>query len=141
MGSAGEQRVDYWKNRVRPYLRSIWPKSRDLATPTVSENLARLCIAAQEAFPEALEELRHWLQPLQDPDYPVQRLHQAGLCREFPADALTFLNLIIGEGTQWIPDDLANCLKLIRDKKPQLEAGPRFQKLLEYVRRAGQDLT
>lgn len=135
-GSA-EQRVDYWKNRMRPYLRSTWPKLRDLATPTVSENLARLCIAAQEAFPEALEELRHWLQPLQQLGYPVRRLHQADLCQRFPEAALTFLALVVGECTQRIPNDLENCLKSIRTAEPQLEADTRFQKLLECVRRAG----
>lgn len=55
---AGEQRVEYWRNRVVPYWRSIWPKSREHRTPALAETFARLCIAAREAFPEALDELR-----------------------------------------------------------------------------------
>ncbi len=134
---AGKQRSDYWKNRVRPYLQSIWPKALNLMTLEVSESLAGLCIAAQQVFPEALEELRHWLQPLQHPDYLVQRLHEAGLCRQFPEAALTFLYLVIGEGTSWIPRDLGDCLKQIRTAEPVLETDQRFQRLLEQVRRGG----
>ncbi len=134
---AGGQRSDYWENRVQPYLRSIWPKSLDLMTPVVSESLARVCIAAQEVFPLALEELRHWLRPPQHPGYLLHQLHEADLCQRFPDATLTFLNLVIGEKIQWISEDLKNCLELIRTERPELEIDQRFQRLLDYVRCAG----
>lgn len=36
---AGEQGDEYWHNRARPFLRSIWPKSLERATPAISERL------------------------------------------------------------------------------------------------------
>nr|WP_288120021.1 hypothetical protein [Thiomonas sp.] len=60
---AGDQRADYWTNRVAPYLHAIWPKTRDNISPAIAESLGRLCVAAQDAFPEALVLLRAWLQP------------------------------------------------------------------------------
>lgn len=51
---AGDQRTDYWTNRVIPYLRTIWPKTRDNISPAIAKSLGRLCVAAQDAFP------RHW---------------------------------------------------------------------------------
>ena len=48
---AGEQRADYWTNRVVPsYRGSIWPKSRQRITAEISEGLGLVCVAARESF-------------------------------------------------------------------------------------------
>jgi hypothetical protein len=134
---AGEQRADYWTNRVAPYLHAIWPKTRDNVSPAIAESLGRLCVAAQDAFPEALTLLRAWLQPPAHPDYLVHRLHEAGLCGKFPEQALDFLSLVIGDQTQWPPSDLGACLDAMRIAAPELEADPLFERLMAYLRQHG----
>ncbi len=134
---AGDQRADYWSNRVTPYLHFIWPKTRDNVSPAIAESLGRLCVAAQDAFPEALTLLRAWLQPPAHPDYLVHRLHEAGLCGKFPEQALDFLSLVIGDQTQWPPSDLGACLEAIRTAAPALEADRRFEQLVAYWRQRG----
>lgn len=132
--SAGDQRADYWKNRVLPYLRSIWPNSRDSVSLAVSESLAHLCIAAQQAFPEALSTLQPWLQPIQYPDYVVRRLDERKLCAQFPDAALRFLNIIIGTQTLWPPTNLKDCLDDIRDAMPHIIDDSHFRWLSDYLR-------
>ncbi len=134
---AGEQRADYWTNRVAPYLHAIWPKTRDNVSPSIAESLGRLCVAAQDAFPEALTLLRAWLQPPAHPDYLVHRLHEAGLCGKFPEQTLDFLSLVIGDQTQWLPGDLGACLEAIQTAAPALEADRRFEQLMAYWRQRG----
>ena len=136
---AGDQHGDYWTNRVVPYLQAIWPKSRDNFSPLISESLARLCVAAQRAFPDAMTLTRAWLQPLEHPDFVVHRLYVAGLCSQFPEPALDFLDLIIGDQAQWPPGDLEACLQQIRTASPALETDVRYESLMEYVRRRGQE--
>lgn len=131
---AEDQRADYWKHRVLPYLQSIWPKLREKNSPAISEKLAMLCIAAEEAFPEAFELLRHWLQPPEYPDYLVSRLHKARLCKTFPDIALDFLSMVISDNTQWPPTHLKDCLKDIQKANSQLATDVRFQRLTEYLR-------
>jgi hypothetical protein len=126
---AGEQRVNYWTNRVARYLHDTWPKTRDNVSPSIAESLGRLCVAAQDAFPEALTLLRAWLQPPAHPDYLVHRLHEAGLCGRFPEQALDFLSLLIGDQTQWPPGDLGACLDAIQSAMPKLQTDPRFERL------------
>jgi hypothetical protein len=135
LDGAGERRAEYWQNRLLPYLKFIWPKSRDVVTPGVSETLARLCITALDAFPEALDELEHWLRPPNDPNLLVHLLHEAKLCERFPQAALAFLNTIIGDNAQWPPQNLRECLEAIRGVQPNLETDNRFQRLVEYLRR------
>lgn len=134
---AGERRADYWTNRVIPYLHDIWPKTRDNVSPSIAESLGRLCVAAQEAFPEALRLLRAWLQPPAHPDYLIHLLHEAGICNQFPGPALDFLSLVIGDQSQWPPSDLRACLDAVRVAAPSLETDPRFERLIAYVRQYG----
>ncbi|MCK0713924.1 anti-phage defense-associated sirtuin Dsr1 [Chromohalobacter sarecensis] len=134
---AGEQRADYWSNRVAPYLHNIWPKTRDNISPAIAESLGRLCVAAQDMFPEALAMLRAWLQPPAHPNFLVHRLHEVDLCTRFPEQVLDFLSLVIDDQAQWPPRDLGACLEAIRTTTPELEADPRFERLKVYLRRYG----
>lgn len=131
----GEQRTEYWVNRIRPYLHGIWPKTLDSISPAVAEPLARLCLAAREAFPAALALLRGWLQPLGYPSHVVRALYKLEICGQFPDQALEFLSLIIGEQTRWVPGELKDCLEAIRTVAPELEADYRFEQLNSYWRR------
>lgn len=133
---AGDQRADYWSNRVTPYIRAIWPKTRDNISPAIAKSIGRLCVAAQDAFPEALALLQYWLQPIEHPDYVVHLLHESGLCSRFPADALRLLDAIIAD-QQWAPWELGQCLDSIEQVSPELAQDSRFQRLRGYSRRRG----
>ena len=137
---AGDQRADYWKNRAAPYLKSIWPKTPDVISGTVSENFCRACIAAGDAFPEALRHIRSWLQPLQYPEGIAHALHEAQLDTRLPEPALELLHRIVGDEALWVSQKLATCLNAIRTAQPGLEDDHRFQRLLEFLRANGGDL-
>lgn len=126
--SAGEQRREYWRNRLVPYLKSIWPKSGDVISPAISESLARLCIAAKEDFPEALSILKYRMHSVNYPDFLVRLLHEANLCEKFPAEALVFLDIVIGDGS-CLPRKLKECLDNIQQANPALVDGEQFQRL------------
>ena len=134
---AGEQRNAYWHNRVLPYFKSIWPKSVDVITPAISESFARLCVEAKEAFPEAFGQLKHWLKPVNHPDYLIDRLLESTFCREYPSDALEFLNAIIGNDAQWLPQELLQCLEEIQNANKMLAKDERYIRLDDLLRRRG----
>lgn len=131
---AGDQRADYWTNRVVPYLHAIWPKTRDNISPEIAESLCRLCIAAHDAFPEALSLLRAWLRPIEYPNYVVHLLNESGLCRQFPAEALQLLNAVISD-QQWAPRELGLCLDEIVQTAPQFAQDAGYLEIREYLRR------
>ncbi len=137
---AGNQRADYWRNRVAPYVRSIWPRTENVASRSVAESFARVCVSAQDAFPEALREVRRWLQGVAFPERVVDLLHKVGLHELFPEATLDFLDLILGEDAHWPPRDLEECLRAIRIAMPGLEGHRRFRRLVEYLREHGRDL-
>jgi hypothetical protein len=135
LGSAGDQRGDYWNNRVSPYLRKIWPKSRDLITPEISKNLAHLCVTAGEMFPDAWKELQHWIEPVECTDYAVHSMNKTKICEQYPKESLAFLNAVVGEKGTWYINELQQCLDDIRQANPQLVDDAGFIRLAEQVKR------
>jgi hypothetical protein len=134
--SAGEQREDNWKNRVRLFWQQIWPKSRDLASNRIAQSLALLCIAAGGEFPSALGAVVDWLRPIEHPHYVVRQLHASGLCARFPEAALRLLDAILAN-QPWAPTELGQCLEAIARAMPDLQKDHRYQRLAEYSRRRG----
>ena len=133
---AGEQREDYWKNRVRPFWQEIWPKSRDLSSNSIAESLAVLSIAAGGEFPSALDAVVDWLRPIEHLHHVVHSLHESGLSSCFPETALRLLDAILAD-QRWAPRELGQCLDAIAKAMPNLQKDHRYQRLAEYVRRHG----
>lgn len=133
---AGDQSEEYWNNRIKPFWQNIWPKSRDLASNSIAESLARMCVAARNEFPSALTVVLDWLRPIEHPDYVVHRLHESGLSGRFPDAALCFLNALISD-QPWGPRELKQCLDAMSHALPALTQDHRFQRLIEYSRQHG----
>ncbi|MFT0534025.1 hypothetical protein ACMHYJ_14525 [Castellaniella hirudinis] len=133
--SAGDQREDYWKNRVLPFWEKIWPKSNDQASGANAESLARLCVAAGGEFPSAMASVGNWLRVAQHPDYVIHRLKKSGLAARFPEDALRLLHTILGNQPSWLSSELRGCLDAIGQAAPNLRQDHRFMRADELARR------
>jgi hypothetical protein len=133
---AGEQREQYWANRIQPFWQKVWPKSRQLASQDLAEQLAKLAIAAREEFPSALSMVRDWLRPSAESYYVVHLLQRSNLCAKFPRDALMLLDAIIDvDNLPWIPVRLGEVLMSIAQACPELKDEHKYQRLIEYSRR------
>ena len=135
--AAGERRDNYWKNRVVPYLDDIWPQTLNKKSSLIEENFGYLCIAARDAFPDALRHLSDWL-TRGDSDLLVRQLHKANLCAQFPGESLDFLDKVVDDKRAWLPNDLADCLHSICGKKSALANDLRFKRLANFLRRHGE---
>lgn len=131
---SGEQREEYWKNRLFPFWNRVWPKTQSMVSPAIAERLARIAIGAGRAFPDALRAVQAWLMPVAYPDQLTRPLNKSGLCQQFPCAALELLSLVINE-PQWIGNDLRDCLDQISAGEPGLKTDRHFQRLVELYRR------
>ncbi|ROM72141.1 hypothetical protein BK653_09750 [Pseudomonas brassicacearum] len=134
---AGEQRVEYWQNRILPFWKHIWPKSQDLVTPTIAESLIRMSIAAGSEFPAALDTVYDWLVPTEHMHYAIHELRQSGLCTTFPVEALRLLAAVVADQA-WLSPDLRPCLEAIAEAQASLAENPEYRRLADYMRRRGQ---
>lgn len=133
---AGEQREDYWTNRIFPFWQGIWPKERELISNSIAASLAQLSIAARGQFPAALRTVQDWLQPIEHPDLVVTLLHQSSLSGRFPEDALRLLNATINDQS-WALWELGKCLTAIAEAEPALTQDSRYQRLVQYSKKHG----
>lgn len=132
--NAGEQRGEFWNNRVLPFWKNIWPKRADRATPAMAELFARLSIAADSDFPAALATIDGWLKPFEYPRGVIKSLYSSGLCSRFPQEALCLLAEIV-ENQLWIQKELKECLDSIVEANPELTNDVRYRRLSEYSRK------
>jgi hypothetical protein len=124
---AGEQREQYWQNRIRPYWQEIWPKNKQKMSPSIAESFARLSIAAGGEFPDALAKFTDWIQPF----YPFRILFllcELDLCSQFPKDVLTLLDRIINNPPSLL-SGLGKCLDDIANAWPESQTDKRYQRL------------
>lgn len=134
LDASGEQRRQYWLNRVEPFFRKIWPNSGDRISHEVAQAIAELLLVADDDFPNAMNLLGAWLEPLASPGYTMRQLVQTELCRRFPNEALDFLARTVPEPEFWSIGDLKACLDMIRENNPALTTDPHFVRLEDYVR-------
>jgi hypothetical protein len=134
---SGNQREDYWQNRVLPFWQRIWPNSHDQAASASADSLARLCIAAGNEFPSAMAVVGNWLRAIEYPDYAISRLQESGLPTRFPEETLQLLSIIVGDQPSWLPQELRRCLEAIVLVAPALRRDFRYMRLDEIARRFG----
>ena len=132
---ADERREDYFENRVLPFLRRLWPKTTDKLTPGISAGFVRLCLVAEDAFPEVFRAVRGYLPGASQraPGYVVRSFKEKGYTGKFPVEALEFLDLVLEGATGVLPEDLRACLRAIRTAQPDLEDAARFQVLVRLA--------
>ena len=138
--SAGDQRAAYWANRAAPFLKDIWPKSSEVESSSISESFCLACMAAGDAFPEALSQVRPWLMKATFPDRVLDELHDTRLDDSFPEHALEVMHLVVADNAKFIGCKLKACLTTIREKQPELESELQFRRLLEILKANEEDL-
>ncbi len=133
---AGEQREEYWKNRIQLFWQHIWPKQRKFASNRIIESLAYLIIETRGEFSSALAAIFFWLGPVDHPLSFVHRFHNSGLAKRFPDDSLHFLIATLSDKL-WLPRELRQCLDDIAQAEPKLSKDLRYKRLDESARRCG----
>lgn len=136
---------DVFRVAVAPFLGTVWPPERSLATRGVSAAFADLPAAAGRAFSEAVRAIERFLVPFDcwsmsdfglagDID-GVRRLASIDT-PEMAAAFLRLLDLSIGTAEGSVaPMDLAEALDQIRSAAPNLVHDPAFRRLATISRR------
>lgn len=135
--SAGDQREDYWRNRILLFWEKFWPKSHDRASDASAESFARLCIAAGDEFSSAIAAIGNWLRVIQYPRDVICRLQNSGLSSRYPEDALRLLHSILGDQPSGLPPEIRQCLDAIKQANPDLSKDQRFMRVYELARKFG----
>ena len=134
-----------FQDAVKPFLETIWPQERSLATRGVSRELASLPVASGEAFKEAVDAIERFLVPFESLsmlDYGFDEYE--GNVRSFgvindEAKAQALLRLLdLTVSTSLgavVPSDLSEALRQVRSVAPELSKSKVFRRLATAARR------
>lgn len=136
LDGSGEHRHEYWKNRVKPFFLTFWPKSSEMITPKISETFSILCISTREDISEALQILKHWIILSEDLTFLFIKIEDAKLCTLYPMQILAVLDIIINDNWQKIlPIELEQCLEKMKRQDFEISKDSRFIRLNQLYRK------
>lgn len=124
----------WWQEQFMPFWDELWPKDKRVLTWEISDLLGRLMIqAAGWNFPAAITTLQDWFRAGNPYSILVSALRETTLCRQFPNEALEYLNLTV-QSYIANSDELVGCLNQIKEAAPDLAEDERFKRLLEVAK-------
>ena len=126
---AGENRGQYWRDRVSPYFKWVWPPQKKKVTKKTAEQIAKVCIAAEDSFADAMNQLEDFLVPVGHPGRIYHGYLSSELCAKFPKEALRLIAAITGDGPIYTHGKLREYLDAIRQARPELADTPEFIRL------------
>lgn len=119
--------ADGWRKLIGPLFEATWPADRAFREEASTQELAALCVAAADAFPEALAVIRPFLAPFERAWANIHFLKTSSAPDDFPSECLDLVWVLFGPPSQSISHDLGSILDRIAAAKPRLSADRRFQ--------------
>lgn len=134
---AGERREEYFRNRIAPFFKKLWPKTQEKKTPDISREFSLLCAVAGDEFPNALEMLKDWLQPIEDNYLVVHLMNEVKLGSKYSVEVLDFLSRIIDENFLRLMKELKTLLQSIQSNNPDIAQDEKFKRLAQLLQQHG----
>jgi hypothetical protein len=137
LGSAEQSRQAYWEHRARPLITDLWPKSANKRSHSESEAFARLCVAADTAFADAVDVVLPFLRPVRGTGLVVHQIKSTRFPEQYPAKVLNLLAAINSVEAYWPGPDMREVLQRCIAVDRLLTDTPEYRKLDEYLQSKG----
>lgn len=119
--------AEAWRTGVSPLFRAIWPPEREYLSSRLTSDLAATCVAAGEAFPEALETIKPYLRPFDGDWVNIHFIQSSEVPERFPKETLELLWTICGPASRGQMTDLGEVLDRVIRADVRLEVDRRLQ--------------
>jgi hypothetical protein len=106
----------YWRDKVLPFFRQVWPKQRALHTPAISSSLANFALASGDLMPAVVDLILPRLVPIRDTSLRFGSTGKAGgkhPATAYPAATLDLLCAVLGEDSSSWPYRIDQILDLL----------------------------
>lgn len=120
-----------WREKIGPLHDAVWPRERRFLDPSVSQHFAALAVGAEDAFPEALEQLRPYLVPLAQYG-SIHDIEQSKAPDKYPHETLKLLWTLCGPRSDQEFYELPKILGRLIEANPSIETDRRFQWLEQH---------
>ena len=127
LDKSGRPREQVWRQFVRPWLDSYWPREKALNTDQSSTALVEVIMQTGDEFPDAVEWTNGYVMPLNDQQ--VSRVQYGkNVWKAHPRAAVALLHRIVGRDRidPFARAALSEMVKTIKGLEPTIAADSRF---------------
>jgi hypothetical protein len=122
-----------WRDWMGALFRAVWPREAKYRDAALNRHFAEFAIAANDAFPEALELLRPYFMPRGAGRGGTYSLTKSDLPDRFPGTCLDLVWILFGLGEKIDNYELPKLLDRLITAEPCLETDRRLQWLEHRV--------
>lgn len=129
--ASGEQQMNMWENRIKPFFTKIWPNGRkNIENEQLAYTVAWMFAESGDIFPFLISNIiSKWLIPFNHSIHVARKIFKDNTCKKFPKESLTFLAMIVKKTFPGATPIIKDCLKQISDSDQRLSTDPDFVKL------------
>lgn len=132
-----ENNKEYWKNRIKPFIKVAWPKTLTDLSSDVSENLALMCISLKESFVESVDTVKHFLVPFDFMSTFLTSLAKTDLPENYPEKTFELLSLVFSNHYQYPDDSFREILNRLVESHPDIQNMPKYREMNDFLIRSG----
>ena len=126
---AGDQKAEYLKNRIIPFMKRFWPSKPEARTPETFRYFAQICAISSSELFSAFECFIDHMGKTDDFEYLLRLLSEGGSASDHPSEVLQILDAVIPEQVLYLPDELQSLLNAIQVARPDLTGSSQFVRL------------
>lgn len=129
---ADEQRIEYWNNRVKPYLGNFLHLiGDDKKSSDFSFYLAEICIMMKDHFIEAWSTIKSSIGSIDDWMLyrVISQLRESQVCTQHPLEALEFVDSVRPDAIHQSAEEISRCLDEIQRAAPNLSEHEMYVRL------------
>jgi hypothetical protein len=124
---------NYWRNRIKPFMRRAWPKAAEFVSDKTSEYLALMATELDEAFGEVLGFIIPLLKPWTDLSSLLTHLDNKSLPDQQPRQVMRLLSAVFTYEDQWPPDIFRNILNRLVKAEQEIANDSAYRVMDDYL--------
>ena len=129
--------IDELWRQIYDWIANSWPRELSCKGNETTKRMVQLAVVLDRKFPEAIQRLEIYLQPVNSGWISYKDLHACKLSKLYPKETFNICHIATPSNLNYVPaQDLKLILADIKQAEPPLVNDQRYQRLLEIVERA-----
>jgi hypothetical protein len=141
LDGASERAAELWREQIGPWIEAVWPPEEEYRSESETTELGLAVIAAQDAFPEAVQHVGDFLRPIEYGGRLLHPLREEEHVENHPEATLKFLDILVRDDPlRHSAKMLGESLETLAENDPELTNDPQFERLRRIAIEGGWEL-
>ncbi|MEY8240865.1 MAG: SIR2 family protein [Cycloclasticus sp.] len=126
-------KINYYENRVKPFLVECWPRGIEYRSSEISSNLALMTLVDGNKFVVAMTDVESMLSRVEHHHYVMGRIEETDVPERFASSTLALMDKVFNANDKYDLDSVKSLLARLKISDPELEQDARFKQMNDVV--------